>query len=248
MFSSYALDDVSTAWPSISEARAKDCSILLCLTPFIPNFPRVAETLPPSSFTVASPLIKSCKAATGLVFHVSAKLCADTPATLAINSRSSVVPSLKSATAVLIEVRVCVMAVPPASAWIPTELIAAASARISVSDSPTIVPADASLVAISVISDSVVAKLFPRATIVDPSLSTFALPVPVIFVNLARAVAASSADKLVVSPSMTIVRVKFSISSADTPSCPAASATPAISSFEDAVSVAICIMAALRSS
>ena len=140
------------------------------------------------------------------------------------------------------------MAVPPASACIPTEDIAADSARISVSDNPAIVPADASLVAISVISDSVVAKLFPRATIVDPSLSTFSLPVPVILVNLARAVAASSADKLVVSPSMTIVLVKFSISSADTPSCPAASATPAISSLEDAVSVAIFMMDALRSS
>ena len=67
-------------------------------------------------------------------------------------------------------------------------------------------------------SDSVVAKLFPSATIDAPSLSTFAFPDPVILVNLARAEAASSAERFVVSPSMTMVLVKPSKSSADTPS------------------------------
>ena len=51
----------------------------------------------------------------------------------------------------------------------PTELIAVASARISVSESPAKVPADASLVDIATISASVVAKLLPSCTIAAPS-------------------------------------------------------------------------------
>ena len=89
--------------------------------------------------------------------------------------------------------------------------------------------------------------MLPKATIAAPNLSTLALPDPVMFVNFASADAASSAERLVVSPSMTIVLVNPSISSADTPSCPAASATAAISSLELAVSVAICMMDFSRS-
>ena len=61
------------------------------------------------------------------------------------------------------------MAVPPASASIPTEDMEAARAMISASVKPARVPADARRVAISVISDSVVAKELPRPTITAPS-------------------------------------------------------------------------------
>ena len=110
------------------------------------------------------------------------------------------------------------IAVPPASALIPTEVIAVANANISVSVNPATVPADAKRVAINAISSSCAAKLFPRSTIVEPSLSTSPQAVPVIFANLAIAVAASCADKLVESPNITIVSVNLVISFPDSPS------------------------------
>ena len=68
------------------------------------------------------------------------------------------------------------------------------------------------------------------------------------FVNFASAEAASSASRFVVSPNITIVFTKPSKSSAETPNCPAASATAAISAFELVVSVDICIIALAISS
>ena len=60
------------------------------------------------------------------------------------------------------------MEVPPISAEIPTEDMAAAKARICDSLIPRFVPAEASLMDISTISLSVVAKLLPRATTAEP--------------------------------------------------------------------------------
>ena len=135
------------------------------------------------------------------------------------------------------------MAVPPASASMPTEDMEAARARISVEDSPAIVPADARRVAMAMMLASSVAKLLPKSTIAEPSLSTSSLLSPVMFMNLASDVAASCALTLVVSPSIIMTLVNFSISSAPIPSCPAASATAAISVLELAVSVDIFLMA-----
>ena len=66
-------------------------------------------------------------------------------------------------TSVLILLQTLDMLEPPASALIPTEDIAAEKAKISDSDIFTKEPVPASRSAISVISDSVVAKLFPQA-------------------------------------------------------------------------------------
>ena len=59
---------------------------------------------------------------------------------------------------------------PPASASIPTEDKAAANPTMSPSDIPICLPAPASRKPISVISDSVVAKLFPKSTMAEPRL------------------------------------------------------------------------------
>ena len=73
---------------------------------------------------------------------------------------------------------------------------------------PTWDPAPAIRSPIAVISLSVVAKLFPSATMVEPSFLKLSWGMPVIFASLASAVAASSALKFVESPSMTMVFVK----------------------------------------
>ena len=99
-----------------------------------------------------------------MLFQRFANSRADIPATDANSSRSS--PPF--ATAFSISVIVCVIAVPPASASMPTEDIAAASAMISGSVNPANSPADARRVAIATISASVVAKLLPRPTITEP--------------------------------------------------------------------------------
>ena len=65
---------------------------------------------------------------------------------------------------------------------------------------------------------------------------------PVIFANRARAVAASSAVMLVATPRFTIVSVNDRTSFVAMPSCPAASATPAISLTLAGISIDICFM------
>ena len=61
------------------------------------------------------------------------------------------------------------IALPPASASMPTEDSAVATAIISASDSPMMAPDDASRVPMATMSASVVAKLLPRSTMVAPS-------------------------------------------------------------------------------
>ena len=157
------------------------------------------------------------------------------PATRAKVSRVS--PPLLAARSMALSV--WVMAVPPASASMPTELIAVASARICASLMPASLPAEASLVAISSISLSVVAKLLPSATSDEPRRDVASSPLPMILVSRAIATAASSAVRLVLSPRSSIVRVKLAIFSVATPSCPAFSATAAIVVVETPVSAAM---------
>ena len=104
---------------------------------------------------------------------------------------------------------------------------------------PTCEPAPAILRPIAVISLSVVAKLFPSATMVEPNRSKLLCGIPVMFASLASDVAASSALMFVASPSMTMVLVNPRIFSVWIPSCPAASATPAISDAEVGISFAM---------
>ncbi len=60
--------------------------------------------------------------------------------------------------------------------------------------------------------------MFPSRTSTAPSRSTFSGAVPMIVINCAIAVDASSADRFVDSPSMIIVRVNFAMSCVATPS------------------------------
>ena len=141
--------------------------MLLWRTPDMPNSSSTLMAFSPLSPSCATPSINAVSAVMGSPFHAAANSCAVIPATCAIFSRSA--PPL--ATNVLIVLSVCVMAVPPASACIPTDDIAADNASICGSDNPASRPADAMRVDISVICDSVVAKLLPSATIVEPSRS-----------------------------------------------------------------------------
>ena len=178
-----------------------------CLTPLIPSSSRTRVADSPFSSNCPRPLIKACTASIGCDSQALAKSAADILATAAICSKLSVDPAEKPATADSMAVKVCVIAVPPASASIPTELMAVERAKISVDVIPASVPADASLVDIATMEASSVAKLLPRSTIAAPSLSTFPVDSPVIFKNLARDVAASSAERFVVSPSSTMTFV-----------------------------------------
>ena len=73
------------------------------------------------------------------------------------------------------------------------------------------------------------AVLLPKATTVEPNLSTSLIGIFAALANLANSVAASSAVRLVATPKFIIVLVNEVISCFLIPSCPAASATPAIS-------------------
>ena len=89
------------------------------------------------------------------------------------------------------------------------------------------------------ISRSVVARLLPRATTVEPSLSISSSGSWVIFARRARAMAASSEERSVVFPRSIIVFVKDRMFSFEIPSWPAASATLDISTTEAGNSFAI---------
>lgn len=147
------------------------------------------------------------------------------------NESSALPPSL---TAAYIFVRARAVADPPASADRPSVARVDESASVSWAVAPTRSAAPAMRCDIARISDSVDAPSFPSATIADPSreiasgdcsseesrtLTSFAMPV-----------AASSAERSVVSPRSIIVFVNPTIASRFTPSWPAASATAAISS------------------
>ena len=108
---------------------------------------------------------------------------------------------------------------------------------MSASVIPTCEPAAEIFKAICVTSDSVVAKLFPSATIDEPSLSKFSWFIPVIFASRARAVAASSELMFVATPRFAMISVKERRFSFLIPSCPAASA---IAESSDAV-IGICV-------
>ncbi len=81
-------------------------------------------------------------------------------------------------------------------------------------------------------SRSVDAPLLPSATSVDPSRDTSAGAVCMMFISCASEVAASSLVRFVASPRSIMTFVNPTTSAAFTPSCPAASATAAISACE----------------
>ena len=121
--------------------------------PLSPNSSKTKTAFSPFSSKLPKPLINACSASIGRFPHISAKLVADIPATLA-NFSKSLPPR---ATAVSIALNVCVIAVPPASASIPTEDMAAANASVSASVKLAILAPAASRLVIETISASVVA-------------------------------------------------------------------------------------------
>ena len=74
-------------------------------------------------------------------------------------------------TAICIFLNSLLIALPPFSASMPTELSAVPSAIISGADKPISLPVDDRFVPIATISCSVVANLFPKSTTVEPSFS-----------------------------------------------------------------------------
>ena len=167
VFSSHARFAVATAPVNVSDAKAKDLSMLDCRTPERPSSSNTRVALSPCSPSPPSPAINAWTAVMASLSQVFAKPDADIPAMRANSSRFSP----PSATAFSMAVRVWVIAVPPASASMPTEDMAVAKAIICDSVSPASVPAEARRVAISVISASVVAKLLPRPTMTEPRRS-----------------------------------------------------------------------------
>ena len=157
--------------------------------------------------------------------HAVRNSAAVMPAVCAIRSSES--PPWRVALSICLNV--LLMAVPPASASMPTDDNADAKPSTSCSDMPTELPAAAIRWAIDTMSRSVEAPALPSATMVEPRLSTSSCEVPITFMSCASDVAASSADRFVVSPRSIMTRVNAATSSMPTPSWPAASATAAIS-------------------
>ena len=129
--------------PSDASTTLRSCPLALAL----PSPCTTASNVPVASFD-----------------HDCLNWSADMPATFA--HASSCFPFVDTC------VPICVMvfekAVPPACDSMPRDAVAAAMPRISACDMPACVPADAMLMAMSEILDSVVAMLLPRPTIAEP--------------------------------------------------------------------------------
>ena len=135
-------------------------------TSLMPISSRTAMADSPLSSRLESPTINASKAAAGSDSNSVLNCCPVIPHTMANPSRAS--PPVAQATSILMSA--LENAEPPISASIPTEDSAVAKPRTWASVRPTCLPAPASRCAISMIGFSVVAKLLPRATIVEPIL------------------------------------------------------------------------------
>ena len=147
--------------------------------------------------------------------HSVLNCCAVIPATLPKSSNAS--PPVSEATSIL--TNALEKAEPPICASMPTEDSAAAKPNTCASVRPTCLPAPAMRCAISMMGFSVVAKLLPRSTSVEPILENWLWLVPMMFANCAMVVAASSALKSSQElPRSIITRVKSDRCSVATPS------------------------------
>ena len=106
VFSFHAWLERCTAALILSDDRARDLSILPCLTPVMPSFIKIASTFAPFSCAVFKPLINDCKASAGFSFQACWNSSDVVPATLAINARSSAESFVVNATALPIAVSV----------------------------------------------------------------------------------------------------------------------------------------------
>ena len=132
-FSLHPLLAISKALPNpLSPSNAPESLFIASASriPDTPNDSSTSLTFPPLSFTCFRPLRTSSKASTGRLLNALANSPALTPAALANLPKFSP-PDI---TAFCIFVITCVIALPPASASIPTVLIAAANPNTSASD------------------------------------------------------------------------------------------------------------------
>src|SRR5699024_8302305 len=234
-FSSHAL------LPTLSASLTKSTPFAARLsTSIVRSFPspkssNIVTVSSPSAFRLFKPSINDTIASAGASSNDLANSSADIPAILANPSKSS--PPWT--TAVFIPFITFWNAVPPASARIPKDESEPANDNISASVSPIVVPAPARRIPILTISFSVVARLLPRSTIVEPRRSTSPMDMPVMLANCASDVAASSAVIFVATPISAMVLVKSRMCFFSIPSCPATCAIPAISSAAIGISVDI---------
>ncbi len=151
-------------------------------------------------------------------------------------------PSVVPATALFMAISTFCTAVPPASAWTPTDDMAVPMASTSACVKPAILPAPAMRSAKAAMSRSVVAKLLPRSTMVLPRRWLFSpmssVSMPKMLAMRAKLKAASSVVRLVATPRSATVLVKSTSASLPTPSCPAISPMPASSSTATGTSLA----------
>ena len=153
VFSSQAFFPVSIADVNTSLAFADLSNASRILVSVMPiSFKTlIAESLSPPHFERPSMNASSAPVASSL------NLLENSLVLIPATSAQSFNESLLVSTASCISINALLNAVPPACASIPTELNAVASARMSDSDIPTCVPADARLVAMFIMSASVVA-------------------------------------------------------------------------------------------
>ena len=164
MFFSYSslLIAIASLSKSVLPDNLSTASTSLALA--IPNSSITETVSPPLSLTPSKPLSKAIRASSGLDFQAFENSSADIPEILANFSTSSP-PEI---TAVLTFCITLDIEVPPDSALIPSDDIAPAKPNTADSLIPTSLPVPASLKPKLVISDSVVAKLLPTATIAEP--------------------------------------------------------------------------------
>ena len=184
-------------------------------TSLMPISSSTAMALSPSSSSLDRPIINDWNAAAGSLSHNALNCCPVIPATLPKSSSAS--PPVAEATSILMSA--FEKAEPPICASMPTEDSAAAKPSTCASVRPTCLPAPAMRCAISMMGFSVVAKLLPRSTSVEPMLENWLWLVPMMLANCAMVVAASSALRSSQElPRSIMTRVKSERCSVATPS------------------------------
>ena len=230
LFASHDSRPVSMLLLSMSFAPVSRSITCAFSVPLMPRSESVLAASPPLFDTRARPSTKEVSAVTGSLFHAAENSDALMPDTRA--KSSSFLPL--DNTCVFIMSMTREITPPPSCASMPTDDIALASASTSDSLAPTCLAAPAMRCAMLTMSRSVEAPSLPSATSAEPKRCTPAVPsrsiVPITLEICAMAVAASSAERFVDSPRPIMVSVNPTRSLRFTPSWPAASATPAISS------------------
>ena len=163
-FSPHAAFAFSTALPKNSELLARRFMVSVCLIDLMPRSSSIWDMFPPDWTAPSMPTSTADRAPTASLPQACLKSAADMLAVCAhVSMDEAFVATSLSMVAMMVE-----MAVPPASASMPMDDSAVARPSTSASVSPIDLPAPAILMAMWLMSASVVAKLLPRATMVEP--------------------------------------------------------------------------------